>query len=99
MVIASARYELRIPAAGSLKDKRQVLRGLIERLRNRYNVSVAEVANQDEWRKATIGIACVSSTQHHARHLVDVATRHVEGCLEIEIAHVAIDFFSDEDEE
>ncbi|RJQ54308.1 MAG: DUF503 domain-containing protein [Actinobacteria bacterium] len=98
MVIASARYELRIPAASSLKDKRQVIRGLIERLRNRYNLSVAEVADQDQWRKATIGVACVSSTQHHARHLIDIATRHVEGCLEIEIARVAVDFFSDTDE-
>lgn len=98
MVIASARYELQIPAASSLKDKRQVLRGLIERLRNRYNVSVAEIAHQDQWRKATIGVACVSSTQHHARHLIDIVTRHVEGCLECEIGHISVDFFSDEDE-
>jgi uncharacterized protein YlxP (DUF503 family) len=97
MVIASARYELIVPAASSLKDKRQVIKGLIERLRGRYNVSVAEVDRQDTWRRATIGVACVSSKNYHARELIDRVTRHVEGCLELEIADVAVDFFSDSD--
>jgi len=95
MVIASARYELIVPAASSLKDKRQVVKGLIDRLRTRYNVSVAEVDRQDTWGRATIGVACVSSKQYHARELIDKVTRHVEGCLDLEIADVVIDFFSD----
>lgn len=95
MVIASARYELLVPAASSLKDKRQVIKGLIDRLRNRYNVSVAEVDTQDSWQRATIGVACVSSRQYHARELIDKVTRHVEGCIDLEICDVGIEFFSD----
>ncbi len=97
MIIAGARYEVLVPSSCSLKDKRQVVRGLVDRLRNRYNCSVAEVAGQDSWQRATIAVACVSATQHHARQLIDAVTRHVEGCLDLEIAEVAIDFFSEGD--
>lgn len=97
MFIASARYDVIVPSSASLKDKRQVIRGLVDRLRNRYNVSVAEIDGQDSWQRATIGVACVSSRQYYARQIIDTVTRHVEGCIDLEIAEMAIDFFSDED--
>ena len=46
--------------AGSLKSKRSVVKGLKDRIRSKFNVSVAEVDNQDLWQRATLGVACVS---------------------------------------
>lgn len=97
MVIASARYELLVPSASSLKDKRQVVRGLMDRLRGRYKVAVAEVDGQDSWQRATVGVACVSDREYHAREVIDSVTRHVEGCIDTEIAAVSVLFFGDDD--
>lgn len=97
MIIASAKYELHVPTAGSLKEKRQVLKSLMGRLRHRYNVAVAEVDGHDTWQRAVVGVACVSSSQSHARELIDTVTRHVEGCIELELTRVNVDFHSQAD--
>jgi uncharacterized protein YlxP (DUF503 family) len=70
MVIGVCTLYLRIPANHSLKGKRQVLRSLIARVRKSYNVSVAEVAQQDNWQAATLGICCVSSDSAYAHGLL-----------------------------
>jgi uncharacterized protein YlxP (DUF503 family) len=60
MVVGALRLELHIPASHSLKEKRSVLNHVKERLRSRFNVSVAEVDHQDLWQRATLGVAVVS---------------------------------------
>jgi uncharacterized protein YlxP (DUF503 family) len=57
---------LRLPENHSLKGKRQLLKSLVARLHNRYNVSAAEIGDQDAWQIATIGIACTSNDERHA---------------------------------
>lgn len=57
---------LRLPENHSLKGKRQVLKSLIARLHNRFNVSVAEVDDHDSWQIASIGIACAANDERHA---------------------------------
>ncbi len=59
MRVAICRLELHIPGATSLKAKRQVIKSLIQRLRNRFNLSVSEVGSQDLWQKAELGMAVV----------------------------------------
>jgi uncharacterized protein YlxP (DUF503 family) len=61
MIVGSCRIELFIPESGSLKGKRHVLKGIKDRIRNRFNVSVAEVDHQDLWQRASIGVAVVST--------------------------------------
>lgn len=56
---------LRLPENHSLKGKRQVLKSLIARLHNRFNVSVAEVDDHDSWQIASIGIACAANDERH----------------------------------
>jgi len=60
------QIELRLPENHSLKGKRQVIKSIITRLQNKFNVSVAEVDNQDLWQLATLGVACVSNHRRHA---------------------------------
>jgi uncharacterized protein YlxP (DUF503 family) len=59
--ISLLTVELRIPSAQSLKDKRSAVRGLKDRLRSRFNASVAEVAYQDKWQRAVLAVCMVDS--------------------------------------
>lgn len=60
MILGSCRIDLFLPESRSLKSKRQVIKSLKDRIRNRFNVSVAEVEHQSLWQRATLGIAIVS---------------------------------------
>ena len=78
MVIGICRFTLRLPGSSSLKDKRRVIKSLTARLRNKFNVAVAEVADNETWQIATIGITCVSNDARHAREILDSAIAFVE---------------------
>jgi uncharacterized protein len=73
-MIAFLTLELRIEAAKSLKDKRQVLRSLKDRLRAGFNVSVAELDQSDLWQRATVGVVSISGS----RDYLDGLMRKVE---------------------
>jgi len=63
MVVGICAIEIVLPHAQSLKDKRRVVKGLKDRLRSRHNISLAEVAGQDLWQRATLGIAAVADSR------------------------------------
>jgi uncharacterized protein YlxP (DUF503 family) len=73
-MIAFLNLDLRIEAAQSLKDKRQVVRSLKDRLRASFNVSVAELDPSNLWNQATIGVVSVS----HSRDYLDGLMKNVE---------------------
>jgi uncharacterized protein len=68
---------LRIPENGSLKDKRHVLKSIISRVTNKFNVSAAEVENNDSWQLATIGISCVSNDKRHANEIISKVADYI----------------------
>jgi len=70
MFIGMARFELFIPASESLKDKRRVLKSISTVVRNKLNVSIAEVDHQELWQRAAFGIACVSESMSHCREVM-----------------------------
>ncbi len=70
MVTAIARLDLALDGCRSLKDKRQILRSIIERTRARYQVAIAEVEDQDLWQRAVIGVAYVSGSGGHAEDVM-----------------------------
>ncbi len=65
MPIAYLSLELRIEAAHSLKDKRQAVRSIKDRLRNSFNISVAEIEVTDLWQRATIGVVSISDSRDY----------------------------------
>jgi len=78
MIVGALEVELHLPGSSSLKDKRLVLRSLMDRLRNRLNVAVGEVEHHDVWQRAVLGIVTVSkdtavanSVLSHAQNLVE----------------------------
>lgn len=78
MVVASCTWELALPGCSSLKEKRSVVRSLRDRLRSRFNVSVAETGMQDVHGRAELTIALVSSDGRQAESILDKADRLVE---------------------
>ena len=79
------RLELHIPASRSLKEKRAVLRPIVEGLRHRFQISVAEVDYQDKWQRALIGMAVVSHSYSHAVDVLDNVERWVWSKPEVEV--------------
>ncbi|HZU33640.1 MAG TPA: DUF503 domain-containing protein [Candidatus Angelobacter sp.] len=105
MPIAYLALELRIEAAHSLKDKRQVVRSLKDRLRNSFNISIAEIEVTDLWQRATLGIVSISDSRDYLaglmRNVEDAATRHANN-LGAEVVDSFMDYLestSFEDEE
>ena len=78
MIIGTCIITLYLPVAGSLKDKRSVVKSLIARVRNEFNVSIAEVDNQDVWSQAVLGVACVSNSQRYAHGQLEAVVRFIE---------------------
>jgi len=78
MVIGVCRIELSLSEVFSLKEKRHILKSIIDRLKSRYNVSVAEVGLNDKWKNAVIGVACVSNETGHADSMLDNVVKFVE---------------------
>jgi uncharacterized protein YlxP (DUF503 family) len=92
MMVGTLLIELRLPGNHSLKGKRQVVKSLIARLHNRYNVAAAEVENNDRWQVATIGVACVSNSAPHANEILENVVAFVESDrLDLEIMDYVIE--------
>jgi uncharacterized protein YlxP (DUF503 family) len=94
MHVAVCRLTLHIYASRSLKDRRQVVHAVCERLRNKFKIAVAEVGGQDTWQTAAIGIAAVSADGYKARELVERAAAYAqEVAPEAEVTASEIDLF------
>ncbi|HZS70869.1 MAG TPA: DUF503 domain-containing protein [Candidatus Acidoferrum sp.] len=81
MRIGLLTLELHIPEAHSLKDKRQIVRSLKDRLRKHFNVAVAELEYQEVWSRSIIGVVTLSNAEQHVeeslQHVLADATRHL----------------------
>ena len=79
MVVGACRIELHLAENHSLKGKRQVVRSVATRLRNKFNLAVAEIEEQDVWQTAVLGLSCVSNDGRHAEQMLRTAVAFVEG--------------------
>ncbi|MGC2529445.1 MAG: DUF503 domain-containing protein [Candidatus Acidiferrum sp.] len=70
MPVGLLTLELHIPDAQSLKDKRQVLRSLKDKLRREFNVAVAELDHQDVWQRSVVGVVTLSNEEKHLREVL-----------------------------
>lgn len=88
MVVGVCTVELFIPESQSLKDKRQVLHSLKDRLRGKFNLSVAEVDGQDLWQKAVLGMACVANENGHVEQVLEQALNVIKSMPIVELVRV-----------
>lgn len=86
MSVGVLRVRFRLPQSHSLKDKRQVLVPIITKVKSKYNVSVAEIDDQDLWQAATLGIACVSNSSRRANQVLSKVIDFIsKGKFEVEM--------------
>jgi len=78
MIIGVCRIRLALDDVFSLKEKRHIVKSIIDRLRARYNASVAEVGLNDTWKNAIIGISCVSNEAAHVDSMMANMVNFVE---------------------
>jgi len=85
MIVGTLEIHLRLDGCFSLKDKRQVLRSLMDKARRDFQVSIAEVADNDLWNVATIGVACIGNDATHVESILSKALDHFDANPAIEI--------------
>jgi uncharacterized protein YlxP (DUF503 family) len=95
VVVGVLRITLYIHGASSLKDKRQVLRKVIDRVRARYNVAVAEVGEQDIWQTAVVGVCAVANDHSFVNEVLDKVVRDAGQIAEIVKREMEIETYSE----
>ena len=93
VVVAVATAELWIEGSQSLKDRRRVVRAVVDRLRTRLNVSVAELDQPSGWQRARVAVACVAQSEAQARAVLEQVRRLVERSEEAEVTQFEVSFY------
>jgi|SRR5659263_50967 uncharacterized protein len=94
MYIGALRVELYMPQCRTRKEKRQILKSIIERTRSRFNVSIAEVDHQDLWQRSSLGIASVSNSEYAVREMLDHVDRSIRSLGKAEVIEAPIVIFT-----
>jgi uncharacterized protein YlxP (DUF503 family) len=95
MPIGLLTLEIHISEAQSLKDKRQVLRSLKDRLRAHFNVAVAELEHQELWQRSKIGVVSISGDGKHLEESLAAVAAESERMLGRDLVSQEIDYFED----
>ena len=88
MIIGTLELKLHAPWVSSLKEKRMVVKSIIAKTKNKFNVSIAEVDEQDTHQTIILGIACVAGTVSQSDSILDHVIAFIENSSEAEIVHV-----------
>jgi hypothetical protein len=97
MLVALERFDLRIPAVGSLKQKRHVVKTLTNAIRAKYNVSVAEVDHHDLWQRSTIAVSAVAGEAYHAKRVLHEVEKLIDRWAEVEVIDAEVSLHYPED--
>jgi len=85
MVVGTLQVEIYIPGSNSLKAKRKVMKALIQRLRDRFNASVAEVDANNLWQRATLGIAVANEDSRFANTILSKVINTIENAGNVQV--------------
>ena len=97
MLVALERFDLRIHGCGSLKEKRHVVKTLTSAIRQKFNVSVAEVDHHDLWQRTALGVSVVATDGYHAKRVLHEVEKLVERWGEVEIIEAELSLHSPDD--
>ena len=93
MIVGVCTIELRIRDVRSLKGKRKVVKSITARVKNNFNVAIAEVDHQDKWQRAQLGVAVVSTAMDHANGTLNKVVNFVERLYLAELLDYEIEFW------
>ncbi len=88
MIIGTAEIKLYAPWVFSLKEKRMVVKSIIAKAQNKFNISIAEVGEQDTLQTIILGIACVAGTVRQSDSIIDHVINFIESNTEAEILDI-----------
>jgi hypothetical protein len=92
MTVGACRITLRLPENDSLKGKRQLIKSVTSRVRNKYNVSIAEIGDNESWQIVSLGVSCVSNSVRHADEMLSNVVKFIAGSrLEAELLDYEIE--------
>ncbi len=91
MHIGTLTLVLHLHDTHSLKDKRQIVKSLVETTRQKFNISIAEIEDLDNWRRATIGMACVSNDGAHVNRVLDKVLDTIESNPAYDVGEVEME--------
>jgi hypothetical protein len=92
MTVGACRVTLRLPENDSLKGKRQLVKSITSRVRNKFNVSIAEIDDNESWQIVSLGISCVSNSARHADEMLSKVVKFITGSrLEAELLDYEIE--------
>ncbi len=97
MHAAAVCFDLHVPQSRSLKTKRATIRPIVDGLRHRYRVSVAEVDHQNQWQRAAIAVAVVGGTDAQVRDVLASVERFVANAPDIELIDIETAWLESED--
>jgi uncharacterized protein YlxP (DUF503 family) len=78
MIVGVSEITLHLPESHSLKEKRQIIQSLMARVRQRFEVAIAEVEEHDRWQIAKLGVSCVSNSRQHTDEVLNHVRRYIE---------------------
>ncbi len=94
MVVGICRLGLRLPENGSLKGKRKIIKSIIDRVRDKFNISISEVDDHDLWQSAQLGIATVGNNRSVVNSALDKIASFVESMGSAEVLEVKIEIIN-----
>jgi hypothetical protein len=90
--VGICQIKLRLPENSSLKGKRRVIKSIVTLVQNKFNVSVAEVEDQDAWQIATLGVSCISNNSQHTNEVLSKVVNFVDsGRFDVELLDYEIE--------
>ncbi len=93
MVVGLANIDIHIPESGSLKSKRQLLKRIKDRVKNKFNVSIAEVGHNDLWQRTTIGVSVVANDKKFANQVLSKVVEQINKENGLQILDYSIEIF------
>ncbi len=90
MDAAVVRFELHVPVSRSLKAKRAAIKPIVEGLRNRFHLSVAEVDHHDTWQRSAVAVAIVAADHRHVVEVLEAVERFVATAPDVDLIDTAI---------
>lgn len=93
MVIGLCKVSIHLPLSTSLKGKRGILKGLLERTRKHFNVSIAEIGSQDDWKRAEVGIVAISNEKDYLHRLFPQVISYLEKHHLVDLIQYTTEYF------
>ena len=94
MVVGTLKIEFLLTDNRSLKGKRKIVRSMIDKVRSRFNVSIAEVGSNDKWQKIELGVSAVANNRRHVDSSLNHILSYLESLYLAQIVHTEMDIIN-----